>query len=153
MALYLVQHGKSLSKDMDPERGLSEEGRAETKRIAEVAAGYHVNVRSIQHSGKKRARETAEIFHALLGPGAGFEEITGLNPLDDVSTMAERITDREDMMLVGHLPFMEKLTALLITGKEDKPVFRFQNSGIVCLDQDETSGFWAIKWALMPNIG
>jgi hypothetical protein len=27
MSLYLVQHGKSLSKDADPEKGLSEEGR------------------------------------------------------------------------------------------------------------------------------
>ncbi len=40
MAIYLVQHGKSLSKDIDPEKGLSEEGISEVQRIAEVAAGY-----------------------------------------------------------------------------------------------------------------
>ena len=67
--------------------------------------------------------------------------------------IAVHINSKENVMLVGHLPFMEKLTSYLITGDEDKPVFRFQNSGIVCLDQDETNGFWVIKWALMPNIG
>jgi len=128
-------------------------GRAETTRIAEVAEGYHVNVRGIKHSGKKRARETADIFDAALKSGSGVQEMGGLNPLDDVSTMAETISAGEDMMLVGHLPFMEKLTALLITGAVDRPVFRFQNSGIVCLDQDEPGGFWIIRWALMPNIG
>ena len=62
MALYLVQHGKSLPKDVDPDQGLADEGIAETKRIAEVARGYQVNVSLIKHSGKKRARQTAEIF-------------------------------------------------------------------------------------------
>jgi len=31
MALYLVQHGKSLPKDKDPQKGLSEEGIIETR--------------------------------------------------------------------------------------------------------------------------
>ena len=39
MALYLVQHGRSRPKDVDPDQGLSDEGAAETKRIAEVARG------------------------------------------------------------------------------------------------------------------
>jgi phosphohistidine phosphatase len=30
MALYLVQHGKSLPKDQDPDQGLSEDGTTET---------------------------------------------------------------------------------------------------------------------------
>ena len=60
MALYLVQHGKSLPKDQDAEQGLSQEGMADVERIAGVAQGYGVRVRTIQHSGKKRARQTAE---------------------------------------------------------------------------------------------
>jgi len=34
MALYVVQHGKSLPKADDPEKGLSEEGIRETQLIA-----------------------------------------------------------------------------------------------------------------------
>ncbi len=35
MKLYLVQHGKALSKEADPQRPLSEEGIREVKKMAE----------------------------------------------------------------------------------------------------------------------
>ena len=153
MSLFLVQHGKSLPKDKDPKKGLSEEGAAETKRMAEVAKGYGVHVSRITHSGKTRARQTAEIFASALEPKGGVQESSGLNPLDDVTAFAGNIDSAEDQMLVGHLPFMERMTAYLLTGSMEKPVFKFQNSGIVCLDKDPDTQSWVIKWALMPNIG
>lgn len=153
MALYLVQHGQSLSKDVDPEQGLSEAGIAETKSIADVARGYRVKVSLIKHSGKKRARQTAEIFAEALDPAEGVAEVSGLKPLDDVGAAAAGLDATADIMLVGHLPFMERMTSFLITGSTDKPIFRFQNSGIVCLEKDSESGSWVIVWTLMPNIG
>ena len=42
MALYLVQHGQSLPKEVDPDQGLSEKGVAETERIAGVAKNYQI---------------------------------------------------------------------------------------------------------------
>lgn len=153
MALFLVQHGKSLPKDKDPSKGLSEEGIAETKHIAEVAKGYGVKVSSITHSGKTRARQTAEIFASVLEPEGGVQESSGLNPLDDVTAFADTIDSTENRMLVGHLPFMERMTSYLITGPIERKVFKFQNSGIVCLDKDPDSMSWVIKWSLMPNIG
>lgn len=152
MALYLVQHGQSLPKDKDPQKGLSEEGISETKRIAEVAKGYGVPVAGITHSGKTRARQTAEIFAATLEPAGGLQARSGLNPLDDVTAFAGDIDSTENRMFVGHLPFMERLTAHLITGSIEKPVFKFQNSGIVCLDKDPDTQSWVIKWTLMPKI-
>jgi phosphohistidine phosphatase len=152
MALYLVQHGISLPKDMDPRKGLSQEGIAETERMAQVAKGYGIRVSKIAHSGKTRARQTAEIFEAAFKPPGGIHERSGLNPLDDVAAFADTIDDTEDIMLVGHLPFMERLAAYLITGSFEKPVFKFQNSGIVCLDKYPATGFWMIKWTLMPHI-
>jgi len=56
MALYLVQHGKSLPKDVDPDQGLSEEGVTDTERIAKVAQNCGVMVSKIKHSGKTRAQ-------------------------------------------------------------------------------------------------
>jgi phosphohistidine phosphatase len=153
MALYLIQHGKSLPKDQDPKKGLSEEGIAETERIAGVAKGYGVQVSNINHSGKTRARQTAEIFATALEPHGGIHEVSGLNPLDDVVAPADTLDSTKNIMLVGHLPFMERLTSYLITGSTQKPVFKFQNSGIVCLDKDPVAESWVIKWALMPNIG
>jgi phosphohistidine phosphatase len=152
MALYLVQHGKSLPKDKDPKKGLSQEGIDETERIARAARKYAVRVSKITHSGKTRARQTAEIFKTELDPPGGIHEQSGLNPLDDVTVFADTIDPAEDIMLVGHLPFMERLTAYLITGSFEKPVFKFQNSGIVCLDKDPVAESWVIKWTLMPHI-
>jgi len=153
MALYLVQHGQSLPKDVDPDQGLSDQGIAETKRIAEVARGYQVNVSLIRQSGKKRARQTAEIYAAALNPGGGVEEVSGLKPLDDVTAFAASLDAAADQMLVGHLPFMERMASYLVTGSAEKPIFKFQNSGIVCLNKDPDSGNWAIVWTLMPKIG
>lgn len=152
MALYLVQHGKSLTKDIDPEQGLSEEGIAETRRIAQAAKGYPIQVRQIRHSTKKRALQTAALFQETLMPQAPMEVMEGLGPLDDVKAIAGMIINERDVMLVGHLPFMERLASFLITGSTDKRVFKFQNGGIVCLDRELESGNWFIKWALVPTI-
>jgi phosphohistidine phosphatase len=153
MALYLVQHGKSLPKDVDPDQGLSDEGVAETKRIADVARGYQVKVSLIRQSGKKRARQTAEILAEALNPAGGAAAVGGLKPLDDVAASAGALDAAANTMLVGHLPFMERMAAFLVTGSAEKPIFRFQNSGIVCLEKDPDSGSWVITWALTPNIG
>jgi phosphohistidine phosphatase len=153
MALYLIQHGRSLSKDQDPDQGLSAEGIAETERIANQAKDDGVTVSQIKHSVKTRARQTAEIFAGALNPKQGIREVSGIKPLDDVAEYAANIDPLENIMLVGHLPFMERLTSFLIMGSIDKPVFKFQNSGIVCLDKDPEAQAWTIRWALMPKIG
>ena len=153
MALYLVQHGKSLPKNEDINEGLSEKGIADVKRIAEVARQYGIKVSGILHSGKTRARQTAQIYASFLGVKNEIKEIEGIKPLDDVKKFAEQFEVSENIMLIGHLPFMEKLTAYLVVGSDEKPIFKFQNGGIVCLDKEPDSPSWIIKWTLMPNIG
>lgn len=152
MALYLVQHGRSLPKDADPEQGISDTGRAEVERIAAVAANYAIPVAGIAHSGKKRASQTADIFAAALNLKEKVMVRNGLNPLDDVVRFSAELRSRDGLMLVGHLPFMEKLTSWLVTGNADKTVFKFQNGGIVCLEEDVEKRSWFIKWTLMPHI-
>jgi phosphohistidine phosphatase len=152
MALYIVQHGKSLPKTEDPEKGLSQVGKEETERIANVAAGYTVKVSKMIHSGKKRARETAEILAGVLSVENGMEQRSGMNPLDDVDDFKARIPLDQNMMLVGHLPFLERLTGLLVCGDPDQMVFKLQNSGILCLDSVQGVGHPVIRWALMPNV-
>ncbi|MFP4473963.1 MAG: phosphohistidine phosphatase SixA [Desulfatibacillaceae bacterium] len=151
MALFLVQHGKNLPKDVDPEKGLSDEGKGEVIQIARVARGYKVSPKRIVHSGKKRAHETARIFAEELGIKDVAEE-DGLGPVDDVAAYSEKVSAGDDLMIVGHLPFMERICAYLITGKPEPPVFQFQNGGVVCMDEHFDKGTWVIKWALMPNI-
>ncbi len=153
MAVYLVQHGKSLPKEADPAQGLSDDGSAETRMIAEVASGYRVAVKEIHHSPKDRARQTAEIFAGVLSPPSGIRQIDGIKPMDDVTAVAKNLTSDSDLMLVGHLPFKARLTSYLVTGQIEPSIFRFQNSGIVCLDRQPDEDNWQIKWTLMPKIG
>jgi phosphohistidine phosphatase len=153
MALYLVQHGKSLSKDQDPDQGLSPIGMDETRRMAILAAEHNVNVHRIHHSTKTRARQTAEIFAQVLDPIEGVHVMEGIKPMDDVTSHGSVLTSEENLMLVGHLPFMARLASYLITGGIEPPVFAFQNSGIVCLDKPVDDGNWLIVWSLMPHLG
>lgn len=150
MAIYLVQHGISLSKDQDPEKGLSEAGKEQSKLIAGVGYHYQIQVYKIVHSGKKRARQTAEIFKTSLHLDGELEQIAGISPMDDVHAFADRVNDFENCMIVGHLPFMERLVSLLTCKDADQQVYRFQNSGIVCMDHEGDN--WFIKWTLNPNI-
>ncbi len=155
MALFLVQHGISLPKDRDSERGLSDLGIQETNRIAPVAKGYGIPVLTIVHSGKKRAEQTAVIYHRVLALETPLEVISGISPLDDVRPFAARIDPHANGMVVGHMPFMERLVSYLTTGSEEIRVYRFQNSGIVCLDCEQGrdgESDWFIKWTLNPNI-
>ena len=152
MSLYLVQHGRSLPKEVDPDQGLSKAGKSDTARIATVAQGYNIRVAAIRHSGKTRARQTAKIMASYLNPTVIPEETAGLKPLDDVALFSRSLSAQDDLMIVGHLPFLERLVSYLITGSADTTVFKFQNAGIVCLDKEPEKESWVIKWALMPEI-
>jgi phosphohistidine phosphatase len=152
MALFLVQHGKSLPKEKDPDQGLSKEGLTETQSMAALAAENNVQVMRIIHSGKKRALQTAEIFVRALEPEAGMSKGAGLAPLDDVTMFASSLNSEENIMVVGHLPFLEKLVSYLVAGSQETPVIKFQNSSILCLDIGNESGTWFIRWALFPRF-
>jgi phosphohistidine phosphatase len=150
MALFLVQHGLSLPKDQDPEKGLSKKGVENTKKIAEVAKFYEIQVSTIVHSGKKRAKETALIFSETLGIKRPSEQIDDIKPMDDVKAFCDKTELKSGLMIVGHLPFLEKFVSYIITGQQDLRIYKFQNSGIVCLDHEQDN--WFIKWTLNPDI-
>jgi len=152
MAIYLVQHGVSVSKGVDPDPGLSEKGRRDVELIANVAASYNILPDEVKHSGKKRAKETAEILHKTLNVQKKPSQIKGIKPLDDVTAFAQSLDGSKNLMIVGHLPFLERLAAFLTSGNQDITVFKFQNGGIVCLEQLPSPNGWVIQWALMPNI-
>jgi len=152
MSLFLVRHGISQPPDKDSDPGLTKEGIADVERISAVAKGYNVFVSTIAHSGKKRAKQTADILAAVFQPEKGVIQREGLKPMDDVAAFARYISREDNLMVVGHLPFLEKLTAYLITGLMEPSVFQFQNGGIICLDININTGNWIIKWALMPTI-
>lgn len=153
MNIYLVQHGKPVPKDVDPERPLSEEGINDVEKLASFLFNSGRHAKKILHSGKRRAMQTAEIMASKLDPENQPLVQKGIGPLDDVRPIAEEILrKRENIMIVGHLPNLAKLASFLITGNESPPVVTFQEGGIVCLHYDEEEQKWSIAWMLVPEI-
>jgi len=148
MPMYFVQHGLAVPKEIDPDRPLSEDGRKEIERVAVHLRKVCVSVDKVCHSGKTRARQTAQIFSEGVGDGKVCE-VSGMNPNDSVVEFA-RTMKEDDTMYVGHLPHMEKLVSYLVTGDEDAGVVRFANGGVVCLRRGD-HGFH-IEWYLKPSM-
>jgi phosphohistidine phosphatase len=150
MPLYLVQHGLAASREEDPERALTAAGREEVERVARAVAAVGVRPGSILHSGKTRARETAEILAAHLRPADGVQAVAGLDPRDEPRRMCERVAEADDLMLVGHLPHLSRLASLLLAGRPEPEVVAFRNAGVLCLERRE--GRFALRWILAPEL-
>ena len=152
MKLYLMQHGKARPKEEDPDRSLSDEGRSEVDRVASFLAQTDpARGLPIFHSGKKRARQTAEGL-ARAFEGARLEEVEGLAPLDDPAIWADRLDGpAEGMVLVGHLPHLARLTSLLLTDDPDRETVRFSNAGVVCIERGADGG-WVLLWSVVPAL-
>ena len=54
-------------------------------------------------------------------------------------------------MIVGHLPFLGKLVALLVTGSEKNEIVEFGFGGVVCVDRRDDKK-WRIAWMVTPSL-
>lgn len=149
MELYFAQHGKAMSKDEDPDRPLTDEGREETRRVARAAADLELD--AIWHSGKLRARQTAEIFAEELHPAQGLVKKDWLGPTDDPTEAVDAARQAgETVLLVGHLPYMSRLPAILLAGHPDATTVDTRYSGVVAMGEGEDG--WLLRWYLRPEI-
>ena len=152
MLLYLAQHALAKSKEEDPLRGITAQGRVETERMARYFSGLEPRIDQIWHSEKLRARETAEIFAELLSASDRLLEKAFLAPFDDAALAKEAFPKAASggaaaaLLIVGHMPHLSKLAAKLL-GAE---VIRFRNSGIVALEQAGPD--WQLVWMFTPDI-
>ena len=152
MKLYLVQHGEALSDEVDPARPLSDAGRQDVRDMAAFLAARPLVVARIAHSGKLRARQTAELLAAALAPGRPVEPRTGLNPNDPPEDLARELAKwNEDVMVVGHLPFMARLAALLVAGEQHGDLVAYRPGSVVCLERGSGGG-WTVAWMLRPEL-
>ncbi len=152
MKLYLVQHGDTVAKEVDPERPLSDEGRRGAEQVGRFLAEAGVCIPFILHSGKKRAAQTAELLAAGAGAGVSPQMVSGIAPLDPVASFAQTVNRwTSDTMVVGHQPFMGKLVSLLVTGNDAAPVVAFRPGTVVCLESDP-DGRWVVAWMIHPGL-
>jgi len=150
--LYLMQHGEAVWEEHDPTRPLTEKGRADVQRVVRYAVAHAgVRVDRIVHSGKLRARQTAEIWREHL-PAAAITDANGLDPAASPDIWAERLVgETRDLVIVGHRPHLARLAGRLLCDDPDREVVNVQNGGIVCLERSE-QGTWSVRWAVTAEI-
>ena len=152
MRLYLMQHGEALPKDIDAERPLSDRGRRDVGHIADFLRSAGIELVRVAHSGKARARQSAEIVAAAVLKGGAPEVLDGIDPKDPVMPFAELVAVwEEESLVVGHLPFMSKAVCLLLTGDEEHAAVDFRPGSLVCLEREE-GGPWGLAWMVRPEL-
>ena len=152
MRLLLAQHGEAYAKAVDPNRPLTDRGAADVDRVAAFLGNAGIRANRVIHSGKLRARQTAARLAAVVAPG-GELEVSGLiNPKDNPAAFDWQSDSWDlDTLVVGHLPFMARLVAHLVTGDSDQPVTLYRPGSVVCLQQ-RGDGHWAIAWMVGPEL-
>ena len=144
--ILLVHHGDAVGPDVDPMRPLSSVGRAATERLALLVASRGVKPDVIWHSGKLRARQTAESFWKACNPLASLSAERGLLPDDPPHWIRDRLAgDTRDILIAGHMPYLPRLLALLTDG-DPAGAASFPLHGCVAVETEGTG--WIERWRI-----
>jgi phosphohistidine phosphatase len=146
--IYLVHHADAVGPEIDPMRPLSERGRTAVEELAARAASRGAKPEVVWHSGKLRARQTAEAFWRHCNALATFSSTHGLQPTDPTTWIVDLLKgETRDVMLVGHFPHMPRLLGSLLAGRTDAASADFPLHGIVALERGEND-VWEERWRL-----
>src|ERR1700676_594346 len=110
MRLFLVHHGDAVGPDVDPQRPLSGAGLREVTRLAAEAPARGVKPAVVWHSGKLRARQTAEAFWRACNALAEFSATRDLHPDDPPEWIRDRLRgETREILIAGHFTHLPRL--------------------------------------------
>ena len=161
MNLYILRHGLAVERgtdgyEHDADRPLTSKGERKLGLIADAMQELELEFDLILSSPFVRARQTAEIVAAELGLSKKVEFIRELEPGGSVKELIAQIKSRkplpEEVMLVGHEPYLSSLISLLISGHTNIPVV-MKKGGLCKLSTDALMhGRCAmLEWLLTPR--
>lgn len=146
MKLYLMRHGQAASPDIDPQQGLTAEGRVEIEQLADRLAAQGVSFSQVWHSDKIRARQTAEIMVSIISSQVTPQRHSGLKPNDEPSLLLPELDSmQQDTLIVSHLPFVPGLVGIL-TGKPQG--MGYAAGTVICLEKKANG--WQVEWIESP---
>ena len=155
MLLYLAHHGDAVSPGEDPQRPLSSLGRAQVERLSGQAAQRGVRPRAIWHSGKLRARQTAEAYWRACNPLAEFSAARWMQPGDPPRIADLFLGEARDILLAGHMPHLDRLRRHLLGDNSTPSPPPFPLNGLVVLERlepadpiDPVEPGWQERWRL-----
>jgi phosphohistidine phosphatase len=148
VVLYLVHHGDAVGPDVDPRRPLSERGRRNAARLATEAAGRGTRPAVVWHSGKLRARQTAEEFWRACNALATFSATRDLQPDDPPEWLFDRVRgEAQDVLVAGHFPHLPRLLEL-IARASGLTLAAFPQHGVVAVETRDGGATWKELWRL-----
>ncbi|HTQ51991.1 MAG TPA: phosphohistidine phosphatase SixA [Candidatus Acidoferrales bacterium] len=127
MNLYILRHGIAVERGApgfktDADRPLTPKGRRQLGQIAAAMQSMGLDFNLILSSPFLRARQTAEIVAKTLKLDKRLAFSDALTPDGDAKTLIRQLHELkpapENILLVGHEPYLSRLVALLISGGE-----------------------------------
>jgi phosphohistidine phosphatase len=144
VVLYLVHHGDAVGPEVDPRRPLSEHGRKRVVHLAAEAAARGAHPSVVWHSGKLRARQTAEEYWRACNALATFSATRDLQPEDAPQWIRDRLRgETRDILIAGHYPHLPGLLTLLTDRSPG-----FPQHGVVALATEDEGKTWKELWRL-----
>ena len=161
MNIYILRHAIAVEPGSagfgsDAERPLTEEGEKKLAKIIQAMEAMDVSFDLIVSSPYVRARQTAEMVASAYDAHKKLQLSDTLAP-DGSSKKLIDLLNRlappwEDVMLVGHEPYLSGLIALLVTGNEEARV-QLKKGGLCKMSAESLKhGRCAtLEWLLTPK--
>ena len=161
MNLFILRHGIAVEPGTagfakDADRPLTPKGERKLWKIADAMEELEIRFDWILTSPYLRARQTAEIVAEALDIRKRLELCEALTPGGSPTRLIETIQSQrptpENILLVGHEPYLSELISMLISGS--KNVFITMKKGAVCklvVDSLENGKCATLEWLLTPK--
>ncbi|HWW03624.1 MAG TPA: phosphohistidine phosphatase SixA [Candidatus Acidoferrum sp.] len=161
MNLYLLRHGLAVEPGThgfakDADRPLIPKGERKLWKIAEAIEAMAISFDLILSSPYVRARQTAEIIAEALNARKKVEFSDALVPAGSVKRLIESLNHlqpaRENVLLVGHEPYLSELISLLVSGRVGFAVV-MKKGGLCKLSAQSLHAgpCAALEWLLTPK--
>ena len=161
MDIYVLRHGLAGARDRqeypdDDERPLTPKGVRRMTRQVRGLNSIGLSLDVIVTSPLVRAVQTAEIVHQRLDNPGKLVKSPALapagNPMELVDELSREFPSADNVMLVGHEPYLSALISLFVTGAPE-PAVRLKKGALcklrVAAPSYGRSGW--IEWLLTPR--
>ena len=150
MKVFLVRHGHAVDKAFNSGRPLSEQGKMEVLLLAEKLREENLLPEKIYHSKILRAEQTASILSKNLNLETqrySHKKLNGENEFDFWKNFI--FQQDQDIMLVGHNPFMQLFTEQLLPSSS----FEFHTGSCICLEiESSEENRFVERWSYTRSI-